>query len=183
MGQIGNMNKTTITLLSLAITSLFGCTPAATFTQYSPPLNSEMANVELVALDKYRNGDTVRLSIVSRSTCIDKPVIAHVTAVRSGLFATGSIYQSVSKLPALQPLNLSISNVSDSGYVTTHCVETRAAQFGPNKLYRIKVHNWSTPNSSHSGFGCEFYVAEVDNVGIEKTVPLGPPQLPVCSER
>lgn len=176
------MNRTKTIFLISVLTSLSGCTPAVTFTQYSPPQEAEMANVELIALDNYRNSDIVRLSLVSRSTCTDKPVIAQVVTVQSELFGKDS-HQAGAKLPASQPLNLSISNISSSGYVTTHCVETSTIVLDKNKQYKIKVHNWSSPNSSHSGFGCKFDVIEVGNDGSENFfIKLDPPKLPICSE-
>lgn len=179
------MDKTTAVLLTFSLTSLLGCTPAVTFTQYSPPSGAEIIDVELIALDKYRNSDTVRLSVVSRASCTEKPIIAQVATVGSnGLFAKDSTYQVGAKLPVAQLLNLSISNISSSGYVTTHCVETAAVVFEKSRQYKIKVHNWSSPNSSHSGFGCKFDVVDVGNVGSENfAIKLDPPQLPVCDEK
>ena len=121
-----------------------------------------------MALDKYRNTDTIELFVLSRASCSENPVLAKVTWVGSkGLFGKDSFYKSTTALPANVRINLQLSNRSSSGYVTTHCNAGGSFVLDNQKRYALKMNNWSTKDSEWSGFGCGFNVFEVDPSGNE----------------
>ena len=154
-----------LSTLSIFIT---GCASTVDFRQYSLPPGKPIADIELMALDKYRNTDTIELFVLSRASCSENPVLAKVTWVGSkGLFGKDSFYKSTTALPANVRINLQLSNRSSSGYVTTHCNAGGSFVLDNQKRYALKMNNWSTKDSEWSGFGCGFNVFEVDPSGNE----------------
>jgi hypothetical protein len=174
-----------IALFTPLIVALAGCATTVEFTQYSQPPGKPTANVELIALDKYRNTDTIDLFLLSRSSCAKKPTLAQVTWVGTeGFFGKDSFYRKQTTLPASERINLQISNRSSSSQITTHCNAAGSVIFETDKRYVLKVSNWSSKNSEWSGFGCEFNVFEVDDTGKEmRLVKLNDVELPRCETK
>lgn len=174
-----------IALFTTLITALTGCASTVEITQYSLPSGKPTANVELIALDKYRNTDTIDLFVLSRANCAEKTTLAQVTWVGTeGFFGKDSFYRTQTALPANERINLQISNRSSSSQITTHCNAAGSLIFEVNKRYALKIKNWSTKNSEWSGFGCEYNVFEIDSSGNElKQIELGSLELPRCEAK
>lgn len=175
--------KLVIVLFSALFIS--ACASNLTFTKYTPKPDEKTAEFTLVALDKYRNNDGIKVSIVSQPTCKDKTNYAELADVGTNSILSGKedTYKDTRRAPAGKLINLYFYNHSESSAYTTRCRGFAAFEFEPNKSYIMKVNNWSTPESSHGGFGCMFNVYEADSNGstvklLEKQTPV----MPNCPE-
>ena len=101
------MQKIIISISGALILS--GCASTVEHVKYSLPQGGPIAEVELIGLDKYRNSDTIDLSLIRRSNCSTKTEMALVASVSSGgLFAgKDTTYNAKAVLPA----NKRIGNV------------------------------------------------------------------------
>lgn len=178
--MITHMYRISIFLGLIAL--LGGCASTVDITNYAPPLGKPTVEVNLVALDQYRNTDRIQLSLVSRASCEVKPVVARAAWVGSkGFFGKDSTYRAKSIFPANETINLDIFNTSSSAYITTHCSAARSIVLRPDKKYELRVNNWSTANSKLSGFGCNFEIIEIDANGKELAhAELSNINLPYC---
>lgn len=146
---------------------LTGCAPTAELTKYSPPSGKPTASVLLIALDEYRESDAIHVFLVSRYSCQEKPMLTNITSIgASGLLGKDS-HKAEMTLPAGEPLNLQISNRSNSSSAALLCKAIKSVTLDAGKQYALKVHNWSSKGSKQ-GFGCEFNLVELIATGEEK---------------
>ncbi len=168
---------------TLAIVALqfAGCGARYQYQAYQPPKGAPLIEVEFRALDLYRNADYVAVSLYERRSCDVKPVLKTVAELQTTPIWDDDIYQTVNQLPSGKNLAFHISNVSDSGYVTSRCENLQAYVLMPGSRYSVRIRNWSTPGTGWSKFGCAFDVYRLSTAGDPvETVPPAPPAVAVC---
>lgn len=160
---------------------LWGCETGSVITAYIPPQGEELVDVKLVALDQYRNSDSVRILLASQLSCDEAPRAEEIVELKTqGIFGD-DIYEGTVQLPADRKLNILVLNRSSSGFVTTRCQRMQTYQLSSRRSYLIHVHNWSTADSNYSTFGCAFSVYRLDaNGDPAEELPKLPPDGPVC---
>ena len=168
------MNRTFALLLA-------GCGTSYTVSDYTPPDGQELVDVKFVARDDYANSDYISVSIYSRPSCEQPPHLETIVELETRPIWEEDIREGQAQLPANRRLDLRVFHGSSSGYVTTRCVHLQGHELRSRQSYLLEVQNWSTPGSSHGGFGCAFAVYELDqngNRGNELT--RFPPSAPEC---
>lgn len=150
-----------LVLFSLLLTA---CASNFIYEEYQVLASEPLAEVKFIALDEYRNGDAVIVSLLTRKDCKSKYLSQEVARLEV-VFLGDDKYSSSNWLPANKVLALQIVNISDSGFVVARCANLKGFQFEASKKYAFEVNNWSTKSDRKSPFGCDAAVFEVDQNG------------------
>jgi hypothetical protein len=167
--------------------SLSGCASTIERSDYNLQPNKSYANIELIAVDKYRKTEGVTLSLLTHKSCSEKPNLARVVNIGHPGLLRPPTYKANAQLAAGESINIFIENRSMTGSLTTSgtaCSLSKSLTLIAQKKYQIKVNNWSTTPSRFDGFGCSFDVVEVDETGQTLAIlDLGKPVLPNCEAK
>lgn len=159
------MNPKLGLVVSAVISALSGCTTLEdkwNLREEYVYASDNYAVLELAARDKFRNSDQITVSIVTRTSCDERPEIRkaiHLYSEYDWLLRDKSTYSKSARIEGDAVHTLRLWATSNAPYFMPECGNQASWHFEAGEHYVLEVRNWSSGGKSgteHGGFGCEW---------------------------